>query len=130
MLQYDLPNYLTVVPFKPAVSVAANFNGASFDLIGYEGKLLVRADIGNASAGTSPTLDLSFAKSTDNGNFVAANISFTQANAASAQTVAVDPRALGENYRYLRVEGRIGGTNSPAFPVSVQGYATKQFNPA
>jgi len=127
---YDLPNVVTFLAFKPAVAVAANYNGASIDLIGYEGAIPVRADIGNATAGTSPTLDLAFKKSTDNGNWVAANINYTQANATSVQTVTIDPRALGDGYRYIRLDGTIGGANSPSFPVSVVGVGIKQYNPA
>lgn len=128
--RYDLPNYLTAIPFKPSVAVAANFNGASFSIAGYEGTILARADIGNATAGTNPTLDLSFKKSTDNTNFVAANINYTQATATSVQTASIDPRALGDGYIYLRVDGYIGGTNSPSFPVSIVGFAQNQYNPA
>ncbi len=127
--RYDLPNYLTAIPFKPAVAVAANYNGASFDLIDYEGKILVRADIGNATAGTNPTLDLAFKKSTDNSNFVTANVNYTQATAPSVQVASIDPRALGDGYRYLRIDGFIGGSNSPSFPVSIVGLGTKQYNP-
>lgn len=127
---YDLPNFTSFIAFKPAVAVAANYNGASFDLIGYEGKIAVRADIGNATAGTNPTLDLSFKKSTDNSNWVAANINYTQATATSVQTAVVDPRALGEGYRYVRLDGYVGGTNSPSFPVSVVGVAVLQYDPA
>ncbi len=130
--RYDFPNYINTpgIAFKPSVAVAANFNGASFDIIGIEGKIFARADIGNATAGTSPTLDLSFTKSTDNSNFVAANIAYTQANANTIQVAAIDPRALGDGYRYIRVEGRIGGTNSPSFPLSVVGIAVSQYDPA
>lgn len=124
---YDLPNAVTALAFIPAADVTGDGNGSPFDLIGYEGKILVRADIGNATAGTSPTLDLVFKSSTDNSNWSNANIAFTQANAASAQILNIDPRAVN---RYLRIDKDIGGTNSPSFPVSVVGIATKQYNPA
>lgn len=128
--QYDLPNYLTVIPFIPTADVTVDGNGSSFDLIPYEGKILVRADVGNATAGTTPTLDLVAKKSTDNSNFVNANIAFTQVSNGLQQTLSVDPRALGENYRYLRFDKDIAGANSPSFPVSVNGYAQRQFNQA
>ncbi len=128
--RYDLPNYVTTLAFKPSVAVAANFNGATIDIIGIEGKILVRADIGNATAGTSPTLDLYFKKSTDNGNWVTANVNYTQANATSVQNAVIDPRALGDGYRYIRVDGAIGGSNSPSFPLSIVGVGVLQYDPA
>ncbi len=128
--RYDLPNFVTALAFKPAVAVAANFNGATIDIIGIEGKILARADIGNATAGTNPTLDLAFKKSTDNSNWVTANVNYTQATATSVQVASIDPRALGDGYRYIRVDGTVGGTNSPSFPLSIVGIAQPQYDPA
>jgi hypothetical protein len=127
---YDLPNYLTPIPFIPAADVTTDGNGASFDLIPYEGKILVRADVGNATAGTTPTLDLVFKKSTDNTTFVNANIAFAQISNGGNEVVSIDPRALGENYRYLRVDKDITGANSPSYPVSVVGFGQRQYNKA
>lgn len=125
--RYDLPNYLTALAFLPTAAISSDSNGSPFDLVGYEGKIIARADIGNATAGTNPTLDLVFKMSTDNSNWVNANIAFTQATNTASQVVGIDPRAV---YRYLRLDRDIGGTNSPSFPVSVVGFATAQNNPA
>jgi hypothetical protein len=125
-MKYDLPNYLTALAFLPTAAVAADGNGAPFDLSGYEGKILARVDAANATAGTSPTLDLVFKQSTDNSNWVNANIAFTQITADTNEVVVLDPRDL---YRYVRLDKDIGGTNSPSFPVSVVGFAQKQYNP-
>jgi len=127
MLQYDLPNYLTALAFLPTAAISSTANGTPFDLSGYEGKILARADIANATAGTNPTVDLVFKQSTDNSNWTNANIAFTQATNTTNQVVAIDTRAVN---RYLRLDRTIGGTNSPSFPISVVGFATKQYNQA
>lgn len=121
---YDLPNYTTPLAFLPTAAVAATANGTPFDLIAYEGMILARADIGNATAGTNPTLDLVFKQSADNSNWTNANIAFTQATNTTNQVVSIDPRAVN---RYLRLDRVIGGTNSPSFPVSVVAVARKQY---
>lgn len=124
-MQYDLPNYLTALAILPTAAISSDTNGAPFDLAPYVGDIVVRADIGNATAGTSPTLDLVFKESTDNSNWTNANVAFVQANAASAQIATYDTRAHG---RYMRLDRDIGGTNSPSFPVSVVGFVQKQYN--
>ena len=124
-MRYDLPNFSTALPILPIAAVAATANGTPIDLVGYVGKIIMRVDAGNATAGTNPTLDLVFKQSADNSNWSNANVAFTQITAATNQVVAYDPRA---EYRYVRLDRTIGGTNSPSFPVSVVGIATKQFN--
>ena len=125
MINYDLPNYVTVLPVIPVAAIASSTNGTPFDLQPYIGKILLRADIGNATAGTNPTLDLVVKQSIDNSNWSNANVAFTQATNTTHQILAYDPRA---QYRYMRVDRVIGGTNSPSFPVSVVGVAQRQFN--
>lgn len=124
-MQYDIPNYLTVLAISPVAAISSDTNGTPFDLAPYVGDLLLRADIGNATAGTSPTLDLVVKESTDNSNWTNANVAFTQANAATSQVLSYDLRAHG---RYVRVDRDIGGTNSPSFPVSIVGLIQKQYN--
>ncbi len=125
-MEYDLPNYLTTLAFIPAADVAADGNGSPFDLSGYQGDLLVRADVGNATAGTNPTLDLVFKESVDNSNWTNANVAFTQITNGGAQVLAYDTRAHG---RYARVDKDIGGTNTPSYPTSVVGFGQKIYNP-
>jgi len=121
----DLPNYLTVLRLIPTADVNADGNGTPFDLIAYETPILLRADVGNATAGTNPTLDLVIKESSDNSNWTNANVAFTQVTNGLAQTLSYDPRAHG---RYMRCDKDIGGTNSPSFPTSVSGYAQRQYN--
>lgn len=122
----DLPNYVNVLRLIPAADVIADGNGAPFDLRGYETPLLFRADVGNATAGTNPTLDLVVKESTDNSNWTNANVAFTQVTNGAAQTLSYDPRAHGQ---YVRVDKDIGGTNSPSFPTCVIGIGQKQYQP-
>jgi hypothetical protein len=125
MTQTDLPNYLSTITFATSAAVAANANGSPIDLVGYEGVILARVDCGNATAGTSPTLDLVFKQSSDNSTWTNANIAFTQITNGSTQVVAVDTRAVS---RYVRLDKVVGGTNSPSFPVAVIGVGIKQYN--
>lgn len=124
-LIYDLPNFTSPLAVLPVAAVAATANGTSIDLQGYTGKILMRVDAGNSTAGTNPTLDLVFKQSSDNSNWSNANVSFTQITGATSQVVSYDTRA---EYRYVRLDRTIGGTNSPSFPVSVVGIAQKQYN--
>ena len=124
-MQIDLPNYLSVLALIPAAAVSADGNGTPFDLSGYKGKLLLRADVANATAGSNTTLDLVIKESEDNSNWSNANVAFTQVTNGNAEVLAYDTRA---HYRYMRVDKDIGGTNS-SFPVSVVGFAQKAYNP-
>lgn len=127
MTTVDLPNYLTATALLAASSVSSTANGSVvLDLVGYEGTLAVTVNAGAASAGTNPTLDLVFKKSSDNSTFSNANVTFTQITGATTQTVGIDTRAVS---RYLRLDRVIGGTNSPAFPVCVIASGIKQYNP-
>lgn len=127
MLNYDLPNYLSVLALIPATDVLVDGNGSPFDLSVYEGDVLIRVDIGGNTAGTSPTLALVIKESSDNSNWSNSNTTITGSTTgnASAQTVSYDTRA---HLRYVRIDKDIGGSNSPSFPVSVQGYAQRQYN--
>lgn len=125
MTQTDLPNYLSSITFLTSASVAGSANGSPVDLVGYEGVLMARVNAGNATAGTSPTLDLVFKQSSDNSTWTNANIAFTQITNGSTQVVGIDTRAVA---RYVRLDATIGGTNSPAFPVGVTAVGIKQYN--
>jgi hypothetical protein len=125
-MRYDLPNYITPLAISPVGAVASTANGTPFDLKPYIGKVLLRADIGNSTAGTNPTLDFVVKQSEDNSNWSNANVAFTQATAARTQVIAYDTRAQS---RYMRVDRVIGGTNSPSFPVSIVGFAQLEYNP-
>lgn len=125
-MRYDIPNYLSYIPFIPAADVIADGNGSPFDLANYVGDIAIRADIGGNTAGTNPTLALVIKESADNSNWSNSNVTFTGSTGnAIAQVVTVDTRAVK---RYMRVDKDIGGTNSPSFPVSVVGVATRQYD--
>ena len=126
-MRYDLPNYVTALAISPVAAIAATANGTPFNITPYIGKILLRVDAGNATAGTNPTLDLVLKESSDNSNWANANVSFTQITAATSQVLAYDTRA---QKAYLRLDRTIGGTNSPSFPVSVCGIAQLQYNPS
>jgi len=124
---YDLPNYVVPIAALPTAAVAATANGTPFDLQGYVGKILFRVDAGNATAGTSPTLDLVFKQSSDNSTWTNANVAFTQITNTANQVVAIDTRSVA---RYGRLDRVIGGSASPSFPVSVVGFGQKQYQPS
>ena len=125
MTNVDFPNYLSTLAVLPLAAVAATANGTPLNLQGYVGKILMRVDAANSTAGTNPTLDLSFKQSSDNSNWSVANVNFAQITAATTQVVAYDTRA---EYQYVRLDRTIGGTNSPSFPVSVVGIGLLQYN--
>lgn len=126
-MRYDLPNYVTTFSAIPTADIAATANGSPIDLEGYIGKILLRVDAANATAGTNPTLDIAIKESTDNSNWTNSNVAFTQITAKTSQVLAYDTRAHG---RYMRLDKTIGGTNSPSFPAGVTGVAQLQYNPA
>ena len=126
MTNTDLPNYLTGFTYITSAAVATTANGTPVDLVGYEGKIFVQISAGNATAGTSPTLDLVWKQSTDNSTWTNANVSATQITNGSTQVISLDTRALA---RYSRVDRTIGGTNSPSFPISVTAVGIRQYNP-
>ena len=125
-MRYDLPNYVAALAVLPVAAIAATANGTPFNITPYIGKILLRVDAGNATAGTNPTLDLVLKESSDNSNWSNANVAFTQITGATSQVLAYDTRA---QKAYLRLDRTIGGTNSPSFPVSVVGIAQIQYNP-
>lgn len=126
-MNYDLPNYQSFLALIPAADVLVDGNGSPFDLSPYVGDVAIRVDIGGNTAGTSPTLALIIKESTDNSNWTnsATLITGSTTGNASAQIVSYDTRAHG---RYMRIDKDIGGSNSPSFPVSVVGIATREYN--
>lgn len=109
----------------PNISVAASGNGTGVDISNCEGDMLVILDVGAATAGSSPTMDIKLQSSADNStNWTdVPSGAFTQATGASLQKLAIHPRNLN---KYLRAVKTIGGTSSPAFPVACHGIALKK----
>lgn len=103
----------TVTASLAAASRTSTTNGTGVDLKGATDVLAI-LNCAAASAGTNPTWDVTIEDSADNSSFAAVSgLAFTQVtNAASTQTMQIDPRAVR---RYVRAVGTIGGTSSPAF---------------
>lgn len=115
----DLKNLATVsVAYSPA-SVTADGDGTSIDLKEYTGNVLLIVNCGAATAGTNPTMDFIIKDSADNSSFAAVSdysAAFTQVTTvAGVQTYNIDTRKVR---RYARLSTDIGGTSSPAFPLS------------
>jgi len=115
----------TLFSLLAAASVNASGNGTGVDISNCMGDMLVIADIGDSTAGSSPTMDLKLQSSADNstGWTDVPNGAFTQATAKSLQKLVIHPRDLN---KYLRAVKTIGGTSSPAFPVAMHAIALKQ----
>jgi hypothetical protein len=121
----DLNGSLTELKLLTAAAVAANTNSSTIDLQPYQGTVKVILNIGQSTAGTSPTLDVQLQTSDVDtaANYVAFS-NYTQATNVSFQSAGVDTRAAK---RYLRAVSTIGGTNSPSFPVSIQAVGFKKY---
>lgn len=120
--------YLPTVSLLAAQLIAASANGTGVDVKDYIGTMQVMLDAGAATAGTSPTLDVKIQDSDDDTTFAdVTGKAFTQVTSvASRQQLVLDTNAVR---RYVRAVATVGGTNSPAFPVSVQAVGVKQVFP-
>jgi hypothetical protein len=126
MFTKDLKGELTAIALIPSAAVTADGNGTGVDLLGYTGEVVAVLNCGAATAGTNPTMDISFEDSANDSSFAVLSpaLAFTQVTTvASVQTVRIDTRAVR---RYIRAVKDIGGTNNPSFPVSVTLVAQKQ----
>lgn len=115
----DAKNELTITSLFTPAAFAANANSNVLDTRQYEGNITLALNVGTATAGTSPTIDMRvmYSAESNGANAVNQNIAFTQVTAAGIQTINVDKRALGG--RYIKLVGTIGGTNSPSYPIGV-----------
>lgn len=116
-----------------------NTASSSLDMRGYVGVIALRVNIGVKTAGDNDgtvtvilqaSADNTAANATNlgtsNGIFgSAANVATTN-NTAASGTMGVDTRELGSGLRYLFARIILTGTNSPAYPVSVEAVGTKQ----
>jgi hypothetical protein len=113
-------SHATLLDPAPLKSVTATENGATdLDLQQYSGQIIILMEAKN-TAGSSPTLDVSFNDSADNSSFAAISpaLAFTQmTTGASAFKLVVNKDKLR---RYLRVVKTVGGTNSPAWYATVK----------
>jgi hypothetical protein len=125
----DLKNALTHTTIGAPLSRATN-NAATggFDLQQYEGVVAVRVALGVKTAGDNDgaiTVILQHAANntaSEATNLAVGNVATTN-NTAASGTLAVDTRAT---LRYLFARHIISGTNSPAYPTSIEAIGVKQ----
>lgn len=123
----DPKGQLTLEALLPAQSVTANTNSAIVDLLSYSGAVCVVINASAATAGTSPTLDIRLMSGAESNGANATNLNVTATQITttnSFQTLRVQTDSAN---RYLKAVATIGGTNSPAFPVSMDVVGVKQY---
>ena len=124
---FDAHGAQTVLELLPPASVTADANGTGVDMKNYVGQAKVILHCGAATAGTNPPLDVQLQESDDDSSY--ADISggaFTQVTTVlSLQAMILD---LDKTKRYVRAVKDIGGTDSPAFPMSALLIGIKQVN--
>jgi hypothetical protein len=135
MSPIDLKNSLTYAGLGGPISVATNnTNFGVVDTSNYLGQLAVRVRIGVKTAGdndgsvtvliqSSATNNASNATNLASGTF---SVSTTN-NTAASGVIVYDTRA---EYRYLFARVILAGTNSPAYPISIDTVGQKQNQPA
>ncbi len=128
----DPKNELTCAGLYGPISISTN-NTASggVDLKGYEGSVLVRVALGVKTAGDNDgavTITLQSAANNVAGEATTLSVGniATTNNTAARGSLSVDTRAA---YRYLFARVVLAGTNSPAYPVSIEVIGTKQVQP-
>ncbi len=129
----DPKNSQTQTSLYASKSIATNNTaGTGLDTKGIVGQIGMRVNLGVKTAGDNDgAVTLIFQHAANNTASEATNISgaanvATTNNTAAAGTVLIDPRAT---YRYLFPRIVIAGTNSPAYPVTVEALYTKQVQP-
>lgn len=125
------PNKLTYTTLLASKSHATNNVGsAGLDIKDYIGTMAVRVNIGVKTAGDNDgAVTVQIKASATNALANATNITTatnavsTTNNTAATGTIQVDTRS---EYRYLFALVTLSGTNSPAYPVSVEAIGWKQ----
>lgn len=125
MFTKDLKTETTTVTVLKSQSITATNTGTGVDTAAYAGNMLLIANIAAATAGTTPTMDVKVQDSADNSSFAdVTGLTLTQVTTTdSLQTLSIDKRTVR---RYIRTISTIGGTSSPAFPMSLTLTAYKQ----
>jgi hypothetical protein len=125
----DLKNALTwSSPFASKSQATNNTAGTVVDTQQYIGTMAFRVNIGIKTAGDNDgAITVLLQDSATNNASNAANISgatvSTTNNTAAVGTLQLDPRAQN---RYIFPRIILSGTNSPAYPVSVEVAGTKK----
>ena len=95
------------------------------DISGFAGQLKFILDAGAASAGTTPTLDVTIEDSANGTTDFKTVGTFSQVtDTASLQSLGIETRALR---KYVRAVATIAGTNTPTFAFSVHAEGQKQY---
>lgn len=108
---------VSVVKLAAAATVTANGNGASVDLVGFDGdlKLVLNA---SATGGAGQTLDVKIQHSNDGTTWADSGVAFTQVTNAAAAFEVLNVTA--EQFRrYIRAVDTVGGST----PTVVRGLA-------
>ncbi len=121
-------DHMTTLDLIPIASVVATANGTGVDTQIYSGQIALVLDAKN-TAGSSPTMAITFEDSANNSSFTAISpsVAFTGLTTSTSVQKVVMPRAGVR--RYIRAVMTLGGTNSPAYLISVKGYAMKKYLP-
>jgi hypothetical protein len=126
---WDPKNQLTFTSLLASKSQATNNTASTgFDMKEYVGAIGVRVNLGVKTAGDNDgAVTVQLQDSATNNASNAANISGASAsttnNTAAASVIQVNPRA---QQRYLFARVTLSGTNSPAYPVTVEAIGSKQ----
>lgn len=123
----DLQNELNALQLLIAGERTSTVTGSGVDIQGYQGKLKVILDSDQASAGTTPTLDVKIQDSPNNSDWTdVTGATFTQITDAAGgpiEAIGLDTRGVD---RYIRAIGTIGGTSTPTFDFCVVLVGQKQ----
>jgi succinyl-CoA synthetase beta subunit len=113
-----------LIKLKTPASVAATANGTGVSVVDFDGPIAFILNCGAATAGTNPTMDVTLEHSNDNSTYTAiTGGAFTQVTSTASAQVLTFTKA--ELKPYVRCVMTIGGTSSPAFPLSVTGICLK-----
>lgn len=119
MFSKDLKTETTTAALVSSAAIAATASQTGVDISDYAGNLLVVANIGAATAGTNPTMNVKIETSDSSGSGYSdvSGAAFTEVTTvAGVQTMSLETRGLK---KYIRTTTTLGGTSSPSFPVSV-----------
>lgn len=115
------------------LSRTSSSQGSGVDLRDYEGQACFVLSAGAATAGTNPTLDVTFEESDDDSTYSAVPYADFSEGAEMTQvttTAGMQIRHFDvtKRKRYVRAKWVIGGTSSPAFPFGVGFIGQKKYS--
>lgn len=115
---------VTLLPAQQATSTVTQ--ATAVDLSSFIGQLKIILDAGAASAGTSPTLNVTIEDSADGTNDFQTVATFAEvSDAASLQSIGLETRNVR---KYIRAKATIAGTDTPTFIFAVHAVGQKQYS--